>query len=82
MESEHQVPIWFFIGGTLLVYGAIVLGAGVGGLWSPSEVQKNLLATNPDASWFFLHPGIWWGGLMMVVGGFYCLRFHPWREPK
>jgi hypothetical protein len=29
MESEHLVPIWFFIGGTILVYGVFIVGAGL-----------------------------------------------------
>jgi hypothetical protein len=83
MESEHgehQVPIWFFIGGTLLIYGLMVLGAGVYGLAYPSEVLLKLKASNPDASWFFLHADIWWGALMTVIGAFYCIRFWPGRQ--
>jgi hypothetical protein len=72
MDTEHQVPIWFFIGVTLLIYGVIILGAGLYGLAYPS-VEAGI-ALN------WLHPGIWWGGFMAVVGTFYCVRFHPWRK--
>ena len=32
MENEHQIPIWFFIGGILAVYGVLIFGAGLYGL--------------------------------------------------
>ena len=37
MDTEHQVPIWFFVGGTLLIYGLIILGAGLYALVDPSQ---------------------------------------------
>ena len=79
MKSEHQVPIWFFIGGTLLIYGLLISGYGVYALWNPTEVQRNLLASKPDASWFSIHPDIWWGAIMAALGAFYCYRFNPLR---
>ena len=29
MHDEHQIPIWFFIGGLLLIYGVLITGAGL-----------------------------------------------------
>ena len=29
MHDEHQVPIWFFIGVLLLIYGIIITGTGI-----------------------------------------------------
>jgi hypothetical protein len=72
MESEHQVPIWFFVGGTLLVYGLIILGVGLYALVDPSIEGKVALS--------YLHADIWWGGFMAIVGAFYCYRFNPWRK--
>jgi hypothetical protein len=71
MDSEHQVPIWFFIGGTLLIYGLIICGTGVYALVDPS-IEAGL-----ELSW--LHADIWWGGFMAIVGAFYVVRFWPWR---
>jgi hypothetical protein len=72
MDTEHQIPIWFFIGGMLLVYGLIILGTGLYGLVNPS-VEAGIALNN-------LHAGIWWGALMVIVGVFYCHRFHPWQK--
>ena len=72
MNTEHQVPIWFFIGVTLLIYGVIIAGSGVYGLLDPA-VEAGI-ALN------WLHAGIWWGAIMAVVGVFYTVRFWPGRQ--
>ena len=82
MESEHQVPIWFFVGFLLLVYGLLIVGAGIYALQVPSDVQINLKASWPQAPWFFLHADLWWGGVMVLVGAGYCYRFHPWPRAR
>lgn len=81
MKSERQIPIWFFVGVLLLIYGLIILGTGLYGLAHPSEVQVRLEHARPDASWFFLHADIWWSGVLLAVGAYYCLRFNPRRNP-
>ncbi len=72
MESEHQVPIWFFIGALLLVYGVIIMAAGVYALVFPPPPEARVAL-------FELHADLWWGLLMAVVGLYYCLRFNPRR---
>ena len=65
----------------------LITGAGIYALGNPTEVQKHLQATWPPhlyaawpaALWFFLHPDIWWGAIMAVVGLLYCIRFNPLR---
>ncbi|MEW6512139.1 MAG: hypothetical protein AB1428_14405 [Bacteroidota bacterium] len=57
-------PIWYFVGLFLLVTGAIVTAAGIYDLVSP-PAQKTVLAE--------LHPGIWWGGVMLVSGAVFLL---------
>jgi hypothetical protein len=81
MQSERQIPIWFFIGALLLIYGLIILGTGLYGLEHPSQVHIHLEQARPDASWFFLHPDIWWSVVLVAIGAFYCLRFNPLRKP-
>lgn len=72
MESEHQVPIWFFIGGLLLVYGIVITGAGVyAWVFPPPE--------NARVALFEYHADVWWGILMTVMGAFYTIRFRPER---
>ena len=70
MESEHQVPIWFFIGSLLLLYGIIMTAAGIYALAFPPPLDQRVAL-------FDLHADIWWGLLLVVMGGFYCIRFRP-----
>lgn len=72
MDTEQQVPIWFFVGGTLLIYGLIILGTGLYDLVNPS-LEANFAMRH-------LHADIWWGGFMALVGAFYTHRFWPWRK--
>ena len=58
--------IWYFIGLLILVYGVLILGAGIVDLMSP-PAQPLVLAQ--------LHMGIWWGALMIVLGGVYARVF-------
>jgi hypothetical protein len=66
--TEHGIPIWFFIGVLLAVYGVLIFGAGVYGLFHPPQVA---LAN--------LHVGIWWGALLVVIGLGYVRAFRPRR---
>ena len=73
MEEKHQIPIWFFIGALLLVYGLLIVGAGIYALVCPPPVEHRVAL-------FELHADIWWGLLLTALGTFYCLRFHPWHR--
>jgi hypothetical protein len=66
-----MISIWFFIGLSLLVNGALILGAGVYQLMNPPE--------NPGVVLFNLHANVWWGAILFVVGLIYCLIFRPRR---
>ena len=37
MSSKGAIPIWYFIGWLLLVYGVIILGAGIYQLSHPPD---------------------------------------------
>jgi len=67
--TEHGIPIWFFIGALLAVYGVLILAAGVVGLVHPPKVA---LAN--------LHAGIWWGALLLAIGLGYVTAFRPRRK--
>ena len=73
MHDDHQIPIWFFIGGLLLIYGVLITGAGLFGLVSPPPVEARVAL-------FDLHADLWWGALMTIVGLAYCLRYNPRRN--
>ncbi len=70
MHSGH-ISIWFFIGVLLSVYGALIMGYGVFELIT-GQVANVVLAN--------LHAPVWWGGLMLLLGLFYSLRFRPGRD--
>ena len=66
-----MISIWFFIGVLLLIYGVLILGAGIYDLSNP--------AAHPVVM-SDLHAGIWWGALLIALGVVYSLRFRPGRE--
>jgi hypothetical protein len=66
-----MVSIWFFIGISLAVYGALILAAGIYQVVNPPE--------NPGVVLFQLHAGVWWGAGLLVIGLIYCIRFRPGR---
>jgi hypothetical protein len=66
-----MISIWFFIGISLLVNGALILGAGIYQLVNPPE--------NPGVVLFKWHANVWWGAILFVVGLMYCLIFRPRR---
>jgi hypothetical protein len=70
MKSGISISIWFFIGISLLVNGALILGAGLYELAYPPQFPVVL---------YSLHASIWWGGLLLLLGGIYCYRFSPGR---
>ena len=70
-EKKHFIPIWFFIGLLLLVYGSLILGAGIWEAFIPPE-HPVVLAN--------LHAAIWWGALMLVLGSVYVVKFRPGKD--
>jgi hypothetical protein len=69
-----MISIWFFIGISLAVNGALILAAGIYQLVNPPAV--------PDVVLFNLHAGVWWGAVLLVVGLVYCVKFAPRRQPQ
>ena len=53
--QEHPLPIWFFIGILLVIYGFLIMGQGMWELFRP-PAHPVVLAE--------LHPSLWWGALM------------------
>lgn len=69
-DHEKQVPIWFFIGIVLTIYGALIAASGIyGAIQPPPEDQRVAL--------WHLHADIWWGILLTIVGIFYTVKFRP-----
>lgn len=64
-----MISIWFFIGISLSLNGALILGAGIYQLIFPPA--------NAGVALFHLHANLWWGALLLICGLFYCVRFAP-----
>ena len=65
-EGHRIIPVWFFVGVILLIYGVLILAAGLHELSHPAAT---VLA--------YLHPAIWWGALLTLVGGVYVYVYMP-----
>lgn len=64
-----KIPIWFFIGLLLTVYGAMIVGYGCYEA-ATGDFAAGVQLTN-------LHTPIWWGGLLLVLGLIYVIKFRP-----
>ena len=71
MAHEKQMSIWYFIGLLILVYGVLILGAGIAEFVSP-PANPLILAE--------LHAGVWWGALLVIIGGVYVYYLRPGRQ--
>jgi hypothetical protein len=73
MARPKQISIWYFIGVLLVIYGALILGAGLYEFVSPPD--RVVVLAN-------LHAGVWWGALMLIMGSVYVYLFRPGRRLK
>lgn len=66
MKHEKLLPVWFFVGLLLGVYGILIFASGLAE-WShpPNTVLAGL------------HAPVWWGALLVVIGGIYTVAFRP-----
>ncbi len=65
-EERRMIPVWFFAGILIFVYGLLILISGLAE-WShpPATVLANL------------HAPVWWGGIMIVMGAVFVQLFRP-----
>lgn len=68
-----MISIWFFIGALLLAYGVLITGAGLYDLVSPPEHPVVLSG---------LHANVWWGGLLVILGLIYTIKFAPGKTKE
>jgi hypothetical protein len=73
MKADGSISIWFFIGLSLLVNGALICGAGLYELVHPPQFRVVL---------YSLHANIWWGAVLLLAGILYCYRFSPSRVAR
>ncbi len=67
MQRTRSISVWFFIGVLVLIYGVLILGAGLYGM--NDAVERVVLGR--------LHVDIWWGVLLILIGAFYTYAFRP-----
>jgi hypothetical protein len=72
-DRSSFISIWFFIGILLFIYGILICGTGIYELFVPPARQ--VLQAH-------LRPAIWWGGLLLLLGAFYCFHFAPSRTRR
>jgi hypothetical protein len=65
-ENHRIIPVWFFVGIILLVYGILILATGI---YEFSRPPSTVLAN--------LHPAVWWGALLTILGGIYVYLHLP-----
>lgn len=73
MKPGGSISIWFFIGISLLVNGLLITGAGIYQYLHPPALENQVHL-------FHLHAGIWWGGILFLLGVIYCYHFVPSRN--
>lgn len=56
-QKHHMLPVWYFIGVVLIIYGVMISAQGI---YQISHPVGTVLES--------LHAGVWWGALMAVVG--------------
>jgi hypothetical protein len=67
--KRHIVPVWFFIGVLLSIYGLIIFATGIYASWHPPETVLGKY-----------HPALWWGILLTVIGAVYTYGYWPGKE--
>lgn len=67
-EKSAPLPVWFFVGIIFAIYGVLIF---ITGLTEISHPPATVLS--------YIHPAIWWGGVILAVGCFFIYRFGPWR---
>jgi hypothetical protein len=71
-EHDKQIPIWFFIGILLTIYGILILGVGVHEWMRPPAIKVALWS---------LHADVWWGIVLIAIGTLYVVKQRPGRTP-
>ena len=67
-----DISIWFFIGVLLTIYGLMITAYGLWELATGAWRESHVVLAN-------LHAPVWWGGVLLVCGIFYAVRFRPGR---
>jgi hypothetical protein len=66
MKRPLMIPVWFFVGALLGIYGVLILASGISE-WS----------TPPATVLAELHAPVWWGAILTIVGAIYTTVHWP-----
>ena len=69
-----KIAIWFFIGLLLTIYGVMIFGYGI-----YEAISGNF---PPGVQLTQLHTPLWWGGVLLLLGVVYVIKFRPGRGDK
>lgn len=58
MSEKKMLPIWFFVGLMLTLFGAIITATGVYFIFKPQT----------STAMADLNPNLWWGAIMLIAG--------------
>ncbi len=67
-QPKHFISIWLFIGILLLIYGILIVAAGIYDYNRPTTVLAGL------------HAQLWWGALLVILGAVYTWVFRPKKD--
>jgi len=68
-KPQHTITIWFFVGVLFAIYGVLITGCGIWGLFSP-----------PDVVLAKYNVSLWWGLFLLAFGLFFTFHFWPRKE--
>lgn len=68
--QDKQISIWFFIGALHFIYGVLIVVSGILNYGSPDT--RVVLS--------HLHADVWWGAVLLLMGGTYCLLHRPGKK--
>jgi hypothetical protein len=68
-EGHHMIPVWFFVGMLLLIYGILILIQGISEWPNPPHTELSNL-----------HPTVWWSFVLIVLGGIFCWKHFPKKQ--
>ncbi len=71
ISQKKMIPVWFFVGILLTIYGSVVFISGI--YWYVRPI--NIVAG-------YLHAGIWWGILMTIFGLFFIIKNVPKKREQ
>jgi hypothetical protein len=69
MKDHAIIPVWFFVGVLLVIYGVLILTSGLAEWLTPRPI---VLAS--------MHAPVWWGALLIVIGLIYCGAFRSGKK--